>query len=143
MKPEDHIGYLNGLTLMASAVSVRCGPSEMRADCFSPKSFPALFCASYRIPKKLLQLRESEQSLEQLLENWLGTEPKNVTESLCYFLHRRFGDCVRCFETENAGKLLDALSASDGGRGPFYTMDDLFFAEFSDVAVCFMLGDYE
>ena len=142
MKPEAHLGYLNGLTLMASAVSVNCGPSEMRADCFSPKSFPALFCASYRIPKKLLQLRKSEQSPEQLLGAWLGSEPKNVTESLCYFLHRRLGDAIQCYEVENIGPLRDAIS-SPHKYAPFYTTEDLFFAVFRDVAVCFIMGNFE
>ena len=142
IKPEACFGYLNGLTQMASAVSVNCGPSEIRVDCFSVKSFPALFCKAYRLPQKLLTLRESGQSLAQLLENWLGNEPKNVTDALCHYLHASLGDAIQCFEAENIERLCDALSAP-GGHGPFYTTEDLFFAVFRDVAVCFMLGNYE
>lgn len=142
MKPESYYAYLNGLTQMASAVSVNCGPSEIRVSVFSPKSFAALFCKQYRLPQKLLQLRESDLSLFQLLENWLGSEPKDVTDALYHYLHMALGDPIQCYEAAEIGKLRDALSAP-GGRGPFYTMDDLFFAVFSDVAVCFMLGNYE
>ncbi len=141
MKPETHYGYLNGLTQMASAVSVRCGPSEIRVDCFSPKSYAPLFCKDYHLRGSML-LHDSGKTLFERLRDWLGDEPKNVTDSLCHYLHIRLGDELQVLDPENIGALQDALSMP-GGRGPFYTTEDLFFAVFRDVAVCFMLGNYE
>lgn len=142
MRPEDHYDYLNGLTQMASAASVRCGPSEMRAACFSPKSFAPLFCKAYHIKPSLLTLKESSRSLYDLLADWLGDEPRGVTDGLCHLLHARLGDAIQCYEAENIARLCDALS-SPGGRGPFYTTEGLFFAVFRDVAVCFLIGNFE
>ena len=142
MKPEDHYDYLNGLTQMASAVSVRCGPSVIRCDCFSPKSFAPLFCKDYHLRGSMLQLHDSGKTLFERLRDWLGDEPKNVTEGLCHFIHIRLGDALQVLEPQDIGPLRDALS-QPGGRGPFYTTEDLFFAVFQDTAVCFMLGNYE
>ena len=142
MKPESYFGYLNGLTQMASSVSVRCGPSVMRVDCFSPKSYAALFCKEYRLRSSLLQLHDSGCTLQEKLEAWLGDDPRRLVEGLCHLIHIRLGDALQVLEPENIGPLCDALSAP-GGRGPFYTTEDLFFAVFRDVAVCFMMGNYE
>ena len=142
MKPEDHYGYLNGLTQMASAVSVRCGPSEIRVDCFSPKSYAPLFCKDYHLRGSMLQLHDSGKTLFERLRDWLGDEPKNVADSLCHYLHIRLGDELQVLDPQDIGPLRDALS-QPGGRGPFYTTEDLFFAVFQDTAVCFMLGNYE
>lgn len=142
MKPEDCFDYLNGLTQMASSVSVRCGPSEIRVDCFSPKSFPALFCKDYRLKSSLLRLREQNCTLQKRLQDWLGDEPKHVTDGLCHLIHTRLGDALQVLDPEEIEPLCDALS-HPGGRGPFYTTEDLFFAVFRNVAVCFMLGNFE
>ena len=142
MRPEDYFSYLNGLTQMASAVSKRCGPSEIRVDCFSPKSYAALFCKDYRLRSSLLQLRNSDRSFRQCLEDWLGDEPKDLVDGLFHLIHCRLGDALQVLEPENISPLCDALSAP-GGRGPFYTTEDLFFAVFRDAAVCFMMGNFE
>ena len=141
-KPENYFGFLNGAARMASCVSVRCGPSEIRCDCYSPKSFAPLFCKDYRVKPALLQLRDSGKSLPARLRDWLGDEPKDVVDGLCYLIHSQLDDEVQVLDPENIEALAEALSMP-GGHGPFYTTEDLFFAVFRNVAVCFMLGNYE
>ena len=142
MRPEDYHEYINGLTQMASAASVYCGPSEIRAACFSTKSFAPLFCKAYHIKPSLLTLKESDSSLYDLLAAWLGDEPRGGTDGLCHLLHFRLGDAIQCYEVENIGPLRDAIS-SPHKYAPFYTTEDLFFAVFRDVAVCFIMGNFE
>lgn len=140
MRPEDHVGYLNGVTMLASCVSVLCGPSEVRVDCFSPKSFFPLFCKRYRLPQSKLTLKESSLSFRDMLRVWFGDEPKNLVDSLYYLFHRRLGDEKQVYEIENAERVIETLSDR---HDPFYSMEDLCFVVFADTAVCFLRGNYE
>lgn len=140
MRPEEHEEYLNGVTMLASCVSVQCGPSEVQVDCFSPKSFLPLFCKRYRLPQSKLTLRESSRSFREMLQIWFGDEPQELADSLYYLFHRRLGDEQQVYELENPAAVISTLSDR---HDPFYTMEDLFFVVFDDTAVCFLCGNYE
>ena len=140
MRPEEHEGYLNGVAMLASCMSVSCGPSEVRVDCYSPKSFLPLFCKRYRLPQSKLTLKESSRSFREMLRAWFGDEPKNLADSLSYLFHRKLGDEMQVYELEDSAPVVDTLSDR---HDPFYTMEDLFFVVFADTAVCFLRGNYE
>ena len=126
--------------MLASCVSVLCGPSEVQVDCFAPKSFFPLCCRQYRLPQSKVKLKESSRSFREMLRAWFGDEPKNLVDSLYYLFHRRLGDEQQVYELEDPASVSDMLSDR---HDPFYTMEDLFFVVFADTAVCFLCGNYE
>lgn len=140
MRPEEHEEFLNGVTMLASCVSVRCGPSEVQVDCFSPKSFLPLFCKRYRLPQSKVSLKESGRSFREMLQIWFGDEPQDLVDSLCYLFHRRLGDEQQVYVPEDPAFVIDTLSDR---HDPFYTTEDLFFVVFAETAVCFLCGNYE
>ncbi len=135
--------YIDGLIRMAVACSKGIHPSYMRAECYWPRYYREAFAVRFRFSVNKLALEPAEPSLERIFMNWMGPEDAEIAESLAWLVERRLGKTLRLYEaTENRG-LLDALGGYEDSPTGFTTVDDLVFAEFKEITVCFLLGNNE
>ena len=134
--------YLTGLTNLASSISKEIGPSFIDVDCMDKDNYEEAFAKRYNISKDLIELKEEDMSLEQILKAWLGESNKELIESLLYWIEFKVGKSIKVY-TEKNNKLIDALSRCEGGISMFYIVDDIYFVEFDEYMVCFSLGNNE
>ncbi|MEE3342723.1 MAG: hypothetical protein VZS44_01375 [Bacilli bacterium] len=134
--------YLTGLTNLASSISSYIGPSFIEVDCMYKKDYKKSFANKYKIKEELIELEETNKTLEQILASWLGTDEKKLLESLLYWINLEIGNPIKVYTIKN-NKLLDSLGRCDGGISMFYLMDDMFFVEFKKYMVCFTMGNNE
>ncbi|MBQ7541838.1 MAG: hypothetical protein IJT44_06055 [Clostridia bacterium] len=135
--------YLTGLLHMASSCSEWVGRSYIEADCFAPGDFPQAFARQYALDEAQVRTAPTDKTLRQALVQWLGGRQPELTDSLLYYIRRELGEATAILELPQDSKLPDKLSWSDGGKSPFYTVEDLFFAQVPQATVCFMLGNNE
>ena len=135
--------YIRGLTRMASACAEGIGPSYMQADCFDLDTWREDFVRDYGLPAGAAVWIPTEETLMQVLMAWMGEARPKVAWNLIHLLGFRAGTPRRVFRVSEDSPLPGLLSWSDGGKGPFYTFEDICVAEFDGMAVCFMLGNDE
>ena len=133
--------YVSGLTNMASSMSLDIGPSFVEADCFDLDNYLEDFLKYYEIKDNNIKLVESNSSLKDIFYEFFG-ENKKIISSLTYWIELHFGKYEHIYTVEEA-KLYEYLSRSDGGVSSFYIVEDLYFVEFSDKVLCFMIGNNE
>ena len=138
-----HCAYLNGLCRMASACSEWIGCSEISADCYAPAAFAAVFAKDYGFRPEEIRLSPVGGTLRQSLVQWLGGKQPKLTDSLCWLITSRLGDPVQVYRLENEEQIVDRFGWGEGGKSRYYFMDDIFFAAFKEVTVCFFLGNNE
>ena len=135
--------YLNGACRMAAACSAWIGFSGISADCYAQEEFSADFAKDYGFSPEDIRLRPVRETLRQSLVQWLGGKQPDLTDSLCRLIVSRLGDPVQVYRLENEDKIVARFGWGEGGRGPFYFMEDVFFAAFEKETVCFFLGNDE
>ena len=135
--------YLNGLLNMASACSDWIGCSEITAACYAPGEFPARFCREFGLKAEEVRLLPVKETLYQTLVTWLGGKNASLTKELCRLIHGELGEPTAILRAEHEKALIDRIGWGDGGRGPYYFTDELFFARFPEAVVCFILGNNE
>lgn len=133
--------YLTGLANMASSLSKEIGPSYIEVDCFDKKNYQKEFQEYYEI-KENIELIETNLKLENILSFWLGKD-RNIIESLIHWTSCAIGNPIKVYKLENENKILNKLSRSEGGLGPFYTTEEIYFIEFKNDMTCFMIGNDE
>lgn len=126
---------------MASSISKNIGPSYVVVDCFDKDNYKKEFSKYYEIEEDDIKLVESNLTMKDILFAWFGKEEINITDSLLYWVERNSGKSIKVYECSN--KLHKLLSRSDGGVSEFYFVEDIYFIEFDEVIMCFMLGNNE
>jgi hypothetical protein len=133
--------YITGLTHMASSLSKNIGPSFVEVDCFDKNNFDEEFAKSYDIKKEDVKLRESKYTMKDILLSWFGKDETNITDSLLYWIEFDSGKAIKVYEYTN--NLDELLSRSEGGVSNFYFVEDIYFIEFDNVIMSFILGNNE
>lgn len=133
--------YITGLTNMASSLSKNIGPSFVEVDCFDKDNYKKEFAKYYEIKEGDIKLVESNLTMREILLEWFGEEESNITDSLLYWIKRDSGKSLKVYEYTN--NLDELLSRSDGGLSQFYIVEDIYFIEFDEVVMCFILGNNE
>lgn len=133
--------YITGLTHMASSLSKNIGPSFVEVDCFDKDNYKKEFAKYYEIKEGDIKLVESNLTMREILLGWFGEEESNITDSLLYWIKRDSGKSLKVYEYTN--NLDELLSRSDGGVSEFYIVEDIYFIEFDEVVMCFILGNNE
>ena len=133
--------YITGLTHMASSLSKNIGPSFVEVDCFDKDNYKKEFAKYYEIKEGDIKLVESNLTMREILLEWFGEEESNITDSLLYWIKRDSGKSLKVYEYTN--NLDELLSRSDGGVSEFYIVEDIYFIEFNEVMMCFILGNNE
>lgn len=135
-------GYLNGVIALASVCSDRVGRSDVVTVLYARADFPDAFQKDYRLRTPLV-LSESSETFKQTLVQWLGRTEWKLTDKVIALVERELGPAQRVLRAENAGALLDDLSASERGFGAFYITEDAFFVAFPEHVLVFLLGNFE
>ena len=133
--------YITGLTNMATSLSKNIGPSYVVVDCFDKDNYKKEFAKYYEIKEGDIKLVESNLTMREILLEWFGEEESNITDSLLYWIKRDSGKSLKVYEYTN--NLDELLSRSDGGVSEFYIVEDIYFIEFNEVMMCFILGNNE
>lgn len=135
--------YINGVMHTACLYASWIGCSEISAACFPTESYLDRFCESFGVPHAQVQLIPAERTLPQILATWLGGDQAKYIDDLLWLLNGKLGNVKTVSRVKESAALLDTLSRGNGGAGPYYFMEDLFFAVFEQAAVCFFLGNNE
>ena len=135
-------GYLNGILALASLCSEWIGRSDAGVYVYAADEFPQRFLKEQRI-KTPLVLRESGETFRQTLVQWLGATDFRLCDRVVALFEYELGAAKRVLRAEDERTLLDALSASEGGFGAYFFTEDVFFVEFAEYTLAFVMGNNE
>ena len=132
----DYIsGYLRGLMHMASYFSKNIGPSYFEVDAFDKNTFMEDFKKQYGVD---LPLFESPKTFKEELSETFGDQEKAIVESIIYYMG---------FQLEEPTKVLrlkdNSLYEKIERKSIFSYLEDIFFVEFEECMVCYMVGNNE
>lgn len=130
--------YVEGLVNMAS---FNIGCSFMKADCYKLDNYIDAFSKDYRISKDIIILKEEKDDIDNFFKEVLNLDKKQ-TETLTYWLQREAGICNKIYIADN-NELYDKLSGYNKGISGFYFVEDVYFIEFENMAVVFIIGNNE
>ncbi len=88
-----------------------------------------------------MKLRESKYTMKDILLSWFGKDETNIKDSLLYWIEFDSGKAIKVYEYTN--NLDELLSRSEGGVSNFYFVEDIYFIEFDNVIMSFILGNNE
>ena len=135
--------YLDGLFHMASSCSTWIGPSYIETLCMDQADYAGFFTEHFHVPMELLENVLTNETLEEALTAWLGTNEPRIVEGLVHWMQFDLGKATGIFRLTHDKKLVDALSQCNGGLGRFYFMEDILFIAFPGKMVCLMMGNDE
>lgn len=135
--------YLTGLTNLASYYSKEIGPSYIEADCFDLKNYKEAFSKFYKVSSLDFELLETNKKIEDVFMAWLGKKDMSLTEGVIHWINNCIGAPIKVYGVECDSDFLQSLSAFNGGSSSFYFIEDIYFIEFKEYMVCFMLGNDE
>ena len=137
MSRKEDTQYVSGLIRMAS---YNLGPSYMDTVCMDVDNYINEFAKDYEISSEKIQLEEMNTTLEELFSSVLNIDEKAV-KNLVYWITKKCGSCKKIYTSENE----ELFNSLDGEKGlsPFFFLEEIYFAEFEDTVICFMIGNNE
>ena len=138
----DYSNYFSGLFNMASSCSDYIGPSYVDCDCLDSNNFKAGFAEIYEIPEKELELEKMDSTYEELLKTIFG-DNKKIIEGISHWSKIKLGEVQEIYTINELSKIDKYISASEGGLGPFYTLDDIYFIVFKKEVLVLLIGNDE
>lgn len=135
---KDKSVYMSGLTKMAS---FNMGPSYIDADCMEINNFKEAFAEMYEFPANWIEIKEEKRTLNELFTDLLQAD-KKVVDTLLHWIYMEAGRCIQVYKADNK-ELFEALSREQGGLGPFYFLEEIYFVQFERMVICFMVGNDE
>ena len=131
--------YRSGIMNMVSSVSSNVNPSYIEVECFDLKNYKQEFAKYYKIDETKIKLKKTNYDLKQMLSTW--NIENDLIESILYWISLKIGKCEAVYEMDK--DLCNLLSWSEGGKSPFYIVDDAYFVEIENYMLCFILGNNE
>ncbi len=143
-RPEASLrGYLNGIMDLASACSEWIGRSSVSVAVYAPEAFPERFVKDFRI-RKPISLVESQETFKQTIVQWFGATPFHLCDHIVGIFEYELGNVKRVLRAADEEALIDNLSACEnGGFGAYYFTEDVFFVEFPEYTLVFLMGNNE
>ena len=135
--------YLNGLLHLASSCSEWVGRSEISAECFTLPDAGKKFAEVFGFSPETIELLAEPLSLQQALAQWIGEKDEKLNGSLCWLIRHKLGKEEQILRLRDEDALIPKLGWGEDGAGPYYFMEDLFFARFEKALVCFYMGNNE
>ena len=139
-------GYLQGLADAASIASVNMGYSGINTFCFEKDSYAEDLAAIRRecgCKDKVIELYTSDLSPKEEMAQLLDNEKQAISRDIMWALSRAVGDALRVLRFEDESDEKEIASGYETGWGGFYFVEDLFFIEFEDYMVLFVIGNDE
>ncbi len=137
MKKEIISSYLEGMMNLASSLSDAIGPSYIKVECYEKDKFREEFCKDYEISPTTLNLIDTPNSLQTTLLDWFGNNNK-IVESISYWFDLYYKGLKKIYLAEE--KLISILNNK---KQDFYFLEDMFFIEYNDYMIIFLLGNNE
>lgn len=131
--------YINGLVDMAASVSSKIGRSYIRAISLDKKKYLKEFAESIKYKDDIVLKEVEDKKLIDILNDWLGDEHLLAT-NLNYYITSSIGEEKKIYKPKDE-KLIEKLSCRSWGY--FYFYEDIYFVEFKDYMICFMVGNNE
>ena len=146
MKNDNLEGYINGLAEMASVLSDKIGFSMMNVMRFDRADFEEEFLDATGL-EVFPDLYQTDETLEDLFKEIFGTyedaRGMKLAAGLLHLLKFRLGDPAEVLRFVDMPSEREAASSYSGGWGPFYFMEDMFFVQFDEDVLLFMVGNDE
>ena len=141
-RERDVFDKIDELIEEAAYRSEWIGRSYIRLYSFPRERFARKFCRFFRIPEWKGHVVPAEKTALECLVEWLGEEERASVEELIALASAHFGVPGGVWHVENEAWVLERLSGRRGRSGFFFT-EDLFFAEFGETVLCFIMGNNE
>ena len=138
MKKEEKEYYLKELMNISSSISKNIGLSYIDVEVYDKETFNKSFCKYHKI--KEIKLENLNISLKEALKEWFFKEEK-IIESILYWIYYNIGKEKTIYTTNN--KIIEKLSTSNNGISKFYTVEDIYFIEYAEEIIVFILGNNE
>ncbi len=135
--------YITGLTNLASYYSEEIGPSYIEADCFDLKNYKDDFSKYHNVSPNDFKLVDTNKELKDVLLSWLGSKDIKIIDGIIHWINVYIGSPKKIYSIKCSDDFLDSLSIFNGGSSRFYFIEDIYFVEFKEYMVCFILGNNE
>ncbi len=116
--------------------------SAIDITCFDLPDFPEGFAAWFDLPAPIA-LEPCADAPLFLLAAWLDGDGDALARELLGQIAAQLGGPVRTWVPEGYDELRDALASTEDHAGPFTFIEDIFFVEYPEAMVCFILGNFE
>ena len=146
---KEEFSVLNSTVKSYVHSAAKCSPlmkqRSMDADCFFHKDPSEVLSSMEALAETDITLEEEGSVLRRRLYATLGNTytGRRISRLLQSELEWEFGKGCLVYEPVNRKEVCEALSGFRGGPGPFYIVEDIFLAEFTDVTVLFYIGSDE
>ena len=129
--------YIDGLVTMATSLSKKISHSGIDTTCFKSKNFKEEFSKYYKV--SLNKVIDENKSLKEILSLYLE---ENLVNNLTYLIQNDLGKEISIYTVEDINSL-EKLSCFNGGKVPFYFIEDIYIVEYKKYFVCFIMGNNE
>ena len=136
--------YLDGMLETASSASNWIGISDACAYILYQENFLMEFSSLFHLKYSELEIEETDTSLKEELTQWFNGDgsSKRLMGGIEFHLMRRAGVCRKIYRFKDEKTVFDQLSGRKG-YGPFFFIEDLFFASFDGFTLAFFMGNDE
>ncbi len=118
------------------------GRSYIRMEEFPRKNYVKKFCRWYRLPIWKVNPVTIEKTALDLLIEWLGEEERPAVEQIIALIIEHYGAPGEVWRPAQEDWIEEHLGGRRGRSG-FFFVEGLFFAEFGQTVLCFIVGNNE
>ena len=129
--------YIDGLVTMASSLSKKISYSSISATCFKNKNFKEEFFKYYKVKLEGVKFSKIKDPLEKIFSLYLEDD---IVNNLLNLLKKDLGEEKELL-TINNNDVLEKLSCFNGGKEPFYFIENLYIVKYNEYIVCFIVGN--
>ena len=135
--------YIRGLSHMLYSCCPGIGCSGLEIGCYESSRFAAEFSEDFDFAPGVFRLVPTEEPLSQILTGWLGEPDEKKANEYLWLIRCKLGKPLQTYRAADEKAIIDRMSGSEDGFGPFFFMEDICFAKFEKATVCFMMGNNE
>jgi len=139
-------GYIQGLADAAAIASDNLTFSGINTFCFDKDSFTEDYARLRRecgAGDSNVELITGDLTPEQELSDLLDSEDRSFSSNIMWSLSRAAGRPERVLRFEDEPEEKEAASGYSYGWGGFYFVEDMFFIEFEEYVILFVVGNDE
>lgn len=133
--------YLCGVLDLACELSDWIGYSSIGVSVYTVQDWQTSFCRHYHI--KPFTIVPARETFYQSLVQWLGSTKFQLAQKVVSRITYQLGEPLAVYRAEDENALTDILSSAEGGLGPYYFTEGVFFVEFKTRVLAFIMGNCE
>lgn len=129
--------YVSGIVDMATSMSKKIGYSYICVNCFDINSYKEGISLYYEIPLKNIKFTKVHKTLYEVFSMYFEDELLN---NLLWLIKKDTDDELKVYRILE-DEILSKLSCFNGGKLPFYMIEDFYIVLFKKYAICFVIGN--